>query len=47
MAAGRLLKLAGAALAALLVFLAIAWWHGGREPMRPITYEIDVPGTLQ
>lgn len=37
---GRLLAVGGAVLAALL---ALAWYDGGEEPLRPIAQDIQLP----
>ncbi|HLV07932.1 MAG TPA: hypothetical protein VKY80_09705 [Croceibacterium sp.] len=43
----RLTKVQMALLALLIVFLAIAWYDGGREPQRLIEQPVELPETLR
>lgn len=43
----RLTKVQMTLLALLIVFLAIAWYDGGREPQRLIEQPVELPETLR
>ncbi|ABC63087.1 hypothetical protein [Erythrobacter litoralis] len=31
----------------LIIVIGALWWHGGREPLRPIEQQIPVPEGLE